>query len=261
VYVKYRNPGGAPCGPTADSDSGDWIGNSYYGWGEANGNFDFREVRSWGTPGTYMFCIWLAPGSASSATAITQMITFRAPTGTISATLNPVNPAPGQSTSVTVSGVSEAEERVYATVRGAGVPCSATYDADYNLSGSSSVFEGTAVSGNFALTDTLSQSTAGSYVLCLWLADGGADLSPVAGPQPIPFTVGVPTPPAAVNPGPTVECKKARSQRTKWTKSVKKTKSQLLRAKKRATRRKLTKRLASQRRHLRIASANVKTIC
>ena len=264
LWVKYRNPGGAPCGPTADSDSGSLVRNdrgydTMYGW-EENGSFNDGDVVSWSWPGTYMFCIWIAPSRTSSVTPITQVITFRSPTGTISATLNPVNPAPGQSATVTIGGVSEAPENVYATVRSAGAPCSPTYSADYNLSGSSSLDDGTSVNGNFAVTHTVSEESAGNYVICLWLADSSTSLTPIAGPQPIPFTVGTPS----VAPGPkTVSsaCRKARSSKTKWTKAVQKTKKQLLKARKKATRRKLTKRLKSQRRQLRIASSNVKLLC
>jgi hypothetical protein len=262
IYVKYRNPGGAPCAPNADSDSGTTL-DGYYGsfWGTSvNGNYNIGKVLTWDSPGPYMFCIWIASSYNSSVTPITQVITFRSPTGTISATLNPVTPAPGQSATVTIVGASEAAENVYATVHSGGVPCSQNYSADYDMTGSSSLEDGTSVNGNFALTYTLTREDAGSYVICLWLADSSNSLTPIAGPQPIPFNVGTPY----VAPAPkkvTSACKKAKSSKTKWTKAVQKTKKRLLKARKKKTRKTLTKRLKSQRHSLRIASSNVKLLC
>jgi hypothetical protein len=273
IYIKVRNPGPTPCGPTAESDSGTWW-NGYddYTWAkDANGNYSFSNVGTTSLNGTYMFCIWVAADEESSVTAVTQMITFRLPTGTISATINPVTPVPGQAFAVTINGVSEAPENVYALIRGAGTPCSQTYDADddltrddYTLFGD---YRGGAVNGNYTLSQTVAGDKfgAGDYVLCLWLADSSTDATPVAGPQPIPFTIASPPPPPppppVVDPRQSTECKAAKKKVVSWTKKVKTTKKSLLHARRKATRRKLTKRLKSQRTSLKSATRKARTIC
>src|ERR1039457_921107 len=133
VYVKSRAPGGAPCAPTADSDTGSGI-ERYGDWGygeEVNGDFSFQKVFTWEPPGTEVFCIWLASSGSTITTPITQTITFRAPNGTITATVNPITPTPGEKATITVTGSSEAPEKVFAKIRpSGGAPCAQTYDAD-----------------------------------------------------------------------------------------------------------------------------------
>jgi hypothetical protein len=269
IFVKYRNPGGAACAPSAYSDSGSTV-RPYYDdfWDDdVNGSFDLDDVVTWGSPGTYMFCVWIADDQYDAVQPITQMITFRSPTGTISATLSPPNPAPGTAAAITIAGVSEASEAVYATVHTAGIPCAQTFDADDDLTGSSRIDYGTAVNGAYSIADSVQEDTAGGYTLCLWLADSSSDATPVAGPQPIPFTVGTPAPPvtapapAATKKTASATCTKARKARTKWTKTVQKTKRSLLKTHRHATRVKLTKRLKAERRKLKTATANVRVIC
>jgi hypothetical protein len=269
VYVKYRNPGPTPCAPTAGTDSGDfWDDYGTYDddtssgdrGNDANGAFSFSDVFSTGLEGTYLFCIWVADSPTQSVTAIAQTITFRSPSGTISATINPSTPQPGQQASATINGVSEAPESVFSNVRPAGTPCAQTYDADYKATYPDSFSEdsdGTSVNGNFDVSTDVTQQNAGNYVLCLWLADSSTDTSPVAGPQPIPFTVGTPFVPHKV----TKECKTARHRRYVWAKKVKKTKRQLLHARRRATRHRLTRRLKKQRHSLKVATRKAKVIC
>src|SRR4051812_11525937 len=92
IYIRSRPAGGAPCAPSASSDSG----NTYFsGYGypfngtSVNGDFTLRSTGVWGTPGTFMFCIWLATSDDAVATPIRQDITFRNPTGTISGSVTP----------------------------------------------------------------------------------------------------------------------------------------------------------------------------
>jgi hypothetical protein len=100
---------------------------------------------------------------------------------------------------VTISGVSEAPENVYATVRPAGgAPCGPSYSADTG----SSVVDGYNVNGAFTTTATVTEASAGNYMLCLWLAASESDSAPIAGPQPIPFTVAAPQLP----PPPPADC-------------------------------------------------------
>jgi hypothetical protein len=198
VFVKYRATGGAACAPTAYSDSGTILDEhsanpSYYGT-TVNGNFSIRNAFTWGSPGAVMFCIWLAKDDQTVTSPITQVITFRSPTGSISATLNPASPQVGQTTTVNVTGSSEAPASVFATVRSAGTPCGPTYDSDSGHG----LINGTNVNGSFSTQASLSESTPGAYVICLWLAQSSSDTSPIAGPQPEPFTVLAPPAPCVV---------------------------------------------------------------
>lgn len=191
LYVKVRPAGGAACAPSASSDAGT---TSYYGsfsgdsfFGESvDGNFTRRRTGTWDTPGSFTFCIWLASSSSVPATPFTQVVTFRRPTGSISATVAPISPQAGQAATVTISGSSEAPKEVYAKIRPAGgAPCATSYTAD---SGTGLVYSAS-VNGAFTVTQTTTQSSAGEYLICLWLADSASDGAPVAGPQPATFTV------------------------------------------------------------------------
>ena len=200
LYVLVRPAGGAPCAPSASSDAGT---TSYYGsfYGDningssVNGNFTRRLTGTWNTPGSFMFCIWLASSSSAPATPITQVVTFRRPTGTISATVSPIAPLADQTATVTITGSSEAIKYVYATIRPAGgAPCATSYSADSGRG----LVSGTRVNGAFSVAATTSQSTPGDYLICLWLADSSSDGAPVAGPQPATFTVTAPPRPCVV---------------------------------------------------------------
>jgi hypothetical protein len=197
IYVAHRPAGGAACAPSASTDTGD--NNFWYGE-DVNGDFSFSRAYTWNDgPGSFQFCIWIADNSSQVVTPITQVITFRSPSGTISATLDPAVPRPGQTTTVTVTGRSEAPKSVYATIRRAGgAPCAATFDAD--VDSSEGLFSGNDVNGAFSESTTMAQERAGDYLLCLWLAETGRDTKPVAGPQPIPFTVAAPPRPSCVVP-------------------------------------------------------------
>lgn len=199
VYIKYRNPGGEPCASTADADRGSWFENyspyTYDDGPEVNGEQSFSNAGTWPTGGTFVFCIWVAKGAETIVTPITQTITFRSPTGTITATVNPATPKPGEKATVTVTGVSEASERIYAKVHMAGsTGCAPTYQAESG----ENLIEGTIVNGSFSVQAMTTQSKVGQYVICLWLASSGSDTTPIAGPQPETFTVVSPPPPCVV---------------------------------------------------------------
>jgi hypothetical protein len=207
VYVRYRGPGGAPCAPTANEDTGSFFDpeSDYLGledergpfWGAAiEGEFHVHAVTTWRTLGTFVFCIWIAGGPNEIVkTPITQTITFRSPNGTITATVNPLTPEPGQQATVTVTGDSEAPENVYAKVRPAGgAPCASTYNADSG----ENLINGQSVNGSFSTQAKTTQSKAGQYLICLWLAGSGNETPVIAGPQPEMFTVVSPPPPCVV---------------------------------------------------------------
>jgi hypothetical protein len=203
IYVKYRAPGGAECAPSAESDSGKTIYGFAYD-NSVNGEFHLSSVVEWGSPGPEMFCIWLAQGESSAASPITQTITFRAPNGTITATVNPITPRTGQPATITVTGSSEAPARVYATIRSAGgAGCAPTYEADSGQS----LIDGQGVNGSFSLQATTTQAQAGTYLICLWLASSENATPAIAGPQPETFTVAnPPPPPPPPPPAPSAEC-------------------------------------------------------
>jgi hypothetical protein len=204
VFVKFRAPGGAPCAPDAKEDSGETF-YEYFGYSPGpfaydegvEGSFQTQKVFTWKAPGTKVFCIWLAKDENTITTPIPQTITFRSPTGTIGATISPSTPTPGQQATITVTGSSEAPENVYATIRPAGgASCAPTYESD---SGQSLIDE-KSVNGSFSVQATTTQSAAGTYLICIWLASSRNDTSPVAGPQPVTFMVGSPPPPPPPRP-------------------------------------------------------------
>jgi hypothetical protein len=207
LYIRVRAPGGAPCANTADSDSGDYLevdsstigpsssdwDRNYYGT-EVNGDFSFRDVGSWtGGTGTFMFCFWIADSPTTPVTAISQQITFRNRTGVISAALNPATPVANQDATVTFSGSSEGPATVYAKVRTAGAPCAATYSADPG----DEVVDGVSVDGAYAVPGKI-KVDHGTHVICMWLARSSTDATPLAGPQPLVFTIPAPPPPCVV---------------------------------------------------------------
>lgn len=187
IYVRYRAAGGAPCAPSASTDSGEAY--HWYGGTDVNGNFKVTYNDVWSAPGTYVFCIWLARKSTESATPIAQTITFRNPTGTISGTVAPVSPLAGEAATITVSGSSEAPQSVYGTIRPAGgAPCGVSASVD----GGDRFVSGEEVNGAFSLQRSVTRETAGDYLVCLWLADSSDDPTPIAGPQAFTYTVAAP---------------------------------------------------------------------
>jgi hypothetical protein len=212
AYVKFRGPGGAPCAPNAAGDTGRVLEAEGYRqfYGTAiEGEFKARFVATWEPPSPVMFCIWLAKSETEIAEPITETITFRSPKGTISATVNPLTPTPGQQATVTVTGASEAPERVYAKVRPAGgAPCAATYEADSG----ENLINGQSVNGSFSTQAETTQSKAGQYLICLWMAGSGNETPAIAGPQPETFTVATPPPPPPPPPpAPSAQCLRDRA--------------------------------------------------
>lgn len=186
VWVKQRPAGGAPCAPSYSTDSGDtfeWSGEA------VNGSFEFNRARTWRTPGTYLFCVWFANSYDTSTTPISQQVTFRGPTGTVSAATSPASGIAGQPMTISITGASEAPKSVFAKIRAAGgAPCGPTSASDSG----NSFLDGYDVNGTFSVTEDFTPTTAGTYLLCLWLADSYDDATPVAGPQSLTFTVAAP---------------------------------------------------------------------
>ncbi len=209
AYVKYRATGGAGCAPSAATDTGTPLdgasGPFYNGAPTDSGDFSESDVITWPQPQTLMFCIWIASSPTATATPFTQVVTFRAPTGTVGATITPAAPTAGQPFSIAITGASEAPETVYATLRPAGA-CAPTFASD---SGSNLINgPGQAANGSYSITVSATEATAGSYEVCLWLASSPTDAAPIAGPAAATFTVAPapvippPPPPACVVPNP-----------------------------------------------------------
>ncbi len=209
LMIKFRPVGGQPCAPTAQTDTGEYLDGYETGYADyryvprttVDGKFDKRSAYAWQTPGTYQFCYWLSDRSTDIVTPITQTIVIRSPVGSITSTFTPVSPLPGQTTTLGITGSSEAPKKVYAKLREAGLPCSPTFSSDPG----DSLVNGESVVGQFSVTATTSREAPGNYVVCLWLADSDTDAQPVAGPQPQPLTVLQPTP--VVTSGRVVNCR------------------------------------------------------
>jgi hypothetical protein len=211
VIAKYRAVGGAPCAPTASGDAGTWLLDGANVNSSVNGAFSIQQALTWSAgSGAFVFCIWIVPtySAYDIVTPITQTITFRSPTGAISATVNPVAPQPNQAAVITVSGSSEASKQIFADVRpaGAGATCAPTYSADEQTNNPYGLINGDAVNGTFSENVSYTWTTPGTYLICLWLADSSSDTTPIAGPQPETVIVAVPAPPIKVSGVITLGC-------------------------------------------------------
>jgi hypothetical protein len=216
LWVKARQPGGAPCAPSAASDSGRALTLSgdeselylteytnvadYYGV-SVNGNFAIAQAGRWTGPvGPLMFCFWLAPNSGDAAAPFTQVVTFRQSSGSVSPSISPLGLLTKQNATVTVSGSTEAPGDVWAKVRPAGgSPCAPTFTADTGQE----LVEGADVEGAFSQTAPFSTETPGEYLLCAWLTHRDSS-EMISGPQPSSFTVTKPCVVPKVKAGSTV---------------------------------------------------------
>lgn len=191
LYVKHRATGGAPCAPSAYSDSGEYLEHYEFIGGAVNGSVNYQGVFTWSKPGDVLYCMWLAASKETISTPIAQTVTFRAPTATVSGSVDPVRPRRGALATATITGATETPTRLYATIRGAGgASCAPTAESDTG----EPVINGTSVDGSFSAKATVTQGSAGTYLICLWLAPSSAS-APIAGPQPVIFTVDAPPPP------------------------------------------------------------------
>ena len=112
---------------------------------------------------------------------------FRAPTGAIAATVNPVAGWSGGDAQVLITGTSEASREVFAAVQNLAVACAPTYTS--NPGAPLRILGAHRVSGPFTLSATVRLGSPGRYQVCLWLASSSTDATPVIGPQSTPFDV------------------------------------------------------------------------
>lgn len=177
LYVKHRAAGGTGCAPSAFSDTGTWPDASFYGPAVSSA-FTFQKILTVRSPGTWLFCFWLAADETATTTPIAQTITFREPAGTIGAAVYPAVPRPGQAAQITVAGSTESARRVYAKIRPAdGPPCATSYDADPG----GGFIGGWSVDGPFSISANATEAYPGSYLICLWLAGASDDSLPIGG--------------------------------------------------------------------------------
>jgi hypothetical protein len=184
LYVKFRATGGSACAPSASTDTGEVVFGSVYGT-SVNGRFDHSQAYTWGLPGTFQFCMWLASSESAIATPFMQTISFRAPTGTIAALVNPSTPQVNQPAAITVLGASESPAKVFAKVRTAGAACAPSFDADPGVG----MIFGDRVNGQFSLQTSVRRATPGAYQVCMWLAMSSSDAAPIAAAQARLFNV------------------------------------------------------------------------
>jgi hypothetical protein len=191
LYIKHRAAGATGCASSAFSDSGSWPDASWYG-PAVSGAFTFQKILTVRSPGTWLYCFWLATDETAPTAPIAQTITFREPAGTIGAAVYPAVPRPGQRAQITVAGSTESSRRVYAKIRSAdGPPCASSYDADPG----SEFVGGWSVDGAFSINASATEADPGTYLICLWLAGDSADSLPIGGVRQQTYAVVRPPPP------------------------------------------------------------------
>lgn len=183
LFVKHRAVGGASCAPSPYLDPGSsWT--DFYNL-PVNGAFGFPKAITWDAAGSWMFCFWLTSDERTPATPVSQTVSFRLPTGSMTASVAPTLIRPNQRLRVTVSGTSEAARNLYAKVRRAGTgPCATSFDLDIGRS----LISGESVNGAFTGDAITFQPTPGQYMVCAWLAGPPSDATPIA-IQTTSFTV------------------------------------------------------------------------
>ncbi len=171
LYVKYRAAGGAPCASSWHDDPGDvpfthpYTGDSFAD--AVSGDFTLSRTGPWPSVGAQLFCIWLAGSPTQSVTPIGQVVTFRAPIGTIAVNVTPPQIVLGEAITVTIRGSSEAPAAVDATLHsGVNFPCAASYRDD----GGRTLVGNHAVHGAFSFTATTTELFATDTMVCV-LAD------------------------------------------------------------------------------------------
>jgi hypothetical protein len=171
LFITYKKSAStAVCAPTASADKGtkiDYAPAIPAGTGTVAIPYTFKVV------GSYLFCSWLAPSSSAPATAsAAQAVTIRSLKASLSIAASPSQPITGNAVTITMTGSDEVSQILYAKYRlASGGACSSTASPDkgLQLGGSGKTVQGT-VSQAFKVTF----SSAGSWLVCGWLANGGS---------------------------------------------------------------------------------------
>lgn len=189
VFVLFRPAGGAPCAPTAATDTGQQATNLVPYSTAVDGAFSIQRAGVWTQPaGTYTFCMWISSTSfgGTIGTVFSQNITFRQPRGSVALRVSSPHPYPGQTITLSFVGSSEAQREVFAAYRPAGgAPCSPTYASDSGTG----LIGGNLVNGSFTVLGSPMTFKRGRYQVCMWLAGSSGDQSPIGGQQTAVFDV------------------------------------------------------------------------
>lgn len=183
-FVKYRPNGGAACAPAYSTDSG----NGLIGYqGVPAGTQTVSLAETWSNNGPFLFCMWLGETGSTSTLVGQQVVTFRAPRGSISFAATPQPGPVNGPIRITVSGTSEAPRELFVTWRNAGGSgCAPTRGSD---SGNSFISY-QSVNGGFRFSQVQTFQSRGRYLFCVWLANSSDDTQPVAGPKGFVVTIG-----------------------------------------------------------------------
>jgi hypothetical protein len=180
LFITYKkSASSAVCAPTASTDKGTKIS---YDPAIPAGTGTIAIPYTFKVTGTYLFCSWLAPSSSASATAsAAQSVSIRTIKASLSIAASPTQPVSGTSVTITMAGSSELSEVLYAKSRllpGGGSTCSSTASPDKGaqLGGS-----GKTVKGSYSQAFKTTFSSAGSWLVCGWLAPGGSSTPIAAG--------------------------------------------------------------------------------
>jgi hypothetical protein len=182
LFITYKKAGGsASCTPTASADKGTAI--SYTSPIPAGSN-NVAIPYTFKVTGSYLFCSWLAPAAGDPATAsAAQTISIRSLKTSVSISTSPGTPVVGSQATITVSGSTEISQVLFFKYRlqsqGGSCASTASPDRGVQLSGS-----GHTVSGAFSQQAKVTFSSAGAWVVCAWIADGGSS-SPRAHAQSV----------------------------------------------------------------------------
>jgi hypothetical protein len=173
LFITYKKSSStAVCAPTASADTGTKID---YAPAIPAGTGTIAIAYTFNVTGTYLFCSWLAPTSSSPATAsAAQPVSIRTLKASLAISASPAQPIAGTSVSITMSGSDETSQILYAKTRllpAGGSSCTPTASPDRGIQLGGS---GKTVSGSFSQAFKTTFSSAGSWLVCGWLADGGS---------------------------------------------------------------------------------------
>jgi hypothetical protein len=173
LFITYKkSSSSAVCAPTASADKGTKIS---YAPAIPAGTGTVAIAYTFTVTGTYLFCSWLAPASTSPATAsAAQPVSIRTLKASLAISASPTQPIVGNSVAITLAGSDEVSQILYAKIRllpAGGGSCASTASPDkgVQLGGS-----GKTVSGSFSQGFKYTFSSAGSWLVCGWLANGGS---------------------------------------------------------------------------------------
>ncbi|MCP9490415.1 MAG: hypothetical protein MSC31_11145 [Solirubrobacteraceae bacterium MAG38_C4-C5] len=173
VYVSVKPAGGAGCDPVANRDITVISANP------RPGGYSLQEPLTLDENGSYLLCGYVDNRFDSSdvRASTTVPLTVRPANATIGFA-NPPRVQPEQTFALRVAGATEVGREVFVTSKPAGgAPCGAAYDLTDD---DSDIIFGRDVNGAYDITEAISFSETGSYLLCAWVQEFRGDLKPEA---------------------------------------------------------------------------------